>query len=745
MLEKLRDKFTLRLAATVAVSVAIVLGLARFTASSQKEAENVSKKHADIAFHWPPDFEDGGALAAQFVWDPLLNGTTTRQVLAGAYNQTLQQPALVVFGSGAWYLRYGEETGGVDAWRRTMDVVSQSIEASKRPKGWLIANHVYVAPVARVVPTKLSDPRRNTLTPEAITTMNSYMRLSQIPLFNAWDAMLIGQQQQTEDGLHYSAALEKRAINVLLNRVCNQITVSNNIPPFRTTCCFAYPPPRWPQITIALFVIMIIPGLIIIKNRLILDPTPLKSDWFVSYTPSMDVLWNMIQFGSILLVMYVCDRTPLFDKIHKHFVGWVFALLLFSTIAVPSALSVQVDSQSTFLSRAQTDEWKGWMQLIILAYHVTNASGISGIYNPVRVLVAMYLFMTGYGHCAFFMAKADFGLKRLTAVLLRTNVLAVSLAYVMGSSYMDYYFAPLSSAWVLIVWLTMRVMPSTNRQLGMLLLKIIVSASIVFTINRLHLWPFSLLLRLGVRWVQREWEFRFGTDIFIVYIGMIVAAIVRLHGQNLQNHPRWPLVYRWSILCSILAIFGYFWFELTRKDKFAYNYWHPYISFIPILGFVVLRNASASLRARSSRAMIFIGRISLELFIAQYHLFLAADTKAVLILLHPRWWLSNLLFVSLIFVGMCQLLATTSAVICNWLMSPITSDKQNTLQNPTDIPMSEILNSRPAALDRLASDPPATTRLVNWFINFASLLDNLAIRWFLGLATLLYLNNKYYF
>lgn len=145
-------------------------------------------------------------------------------------------------------------------------------------------------------------------------------------------------------------------------------------------------------------------------------------------------------------------------------------------------------------------------------------------------------------------------------------------------------------------------------------------------------------------------------------------AVIKAREYRLTDHPQWPLVMKGSIGLSAIILLWYFAFELYQPDKFAYNLWHPYISFLPIGAFIVLRNANVILRSATSTAFSFIGRCSLETFILQYHIWLAADTKGLLMVIPATQWRSlNFLLTTIFFIYVSHHVAQATGTITGWI------------------------------------------------------------------------------
>jgi len=281
--------------------------------------------------------------------------------------------------------------------------------------------------------------------------------------------------------------------------------------------------------------------------------------------------------------------------------------------------------------------------------------------------------MTGYGHTTFYLMKADFAFLRVAQVLVRLNLLTIALAYAMNTDYLFYYFAPLVSFWFLIIYATFFIGSRFNDRIFFVLAKIFISMTITTTFfTRTYLLEelFTLLARFcHINWNAREWAFRVTLDIWVIYFGMLVAiAYIKVRELRLSDHPRWSTVRQGSIIVSAVAIVWFFAFELSQPSKFTYNQWHPYVSIIPVLAFAILRNATPVLRSASSRFFAFIGTCSLETFILQYHFWLAADTKGILLFIPgTRWRPLNFVIGSMMFVWLSHKVAGATGELTSWI------------------------------------------------------------------------------
>jgi hypothetical protein len=118
-----------------------------------------------------------------------------------------------------------------------------------------------------------------------------------------------------------------------------------------------------------------------------------------------------VELGAIVTWFYFADRHLSATKGRtdgartvKHYsrdtISFLFGTLvaagfLTSYFSSPSTPSRRHEASASILSRDQTEEWKGWMQVLFLMYHYFAATEM---YNAVRIFIAAYVWMTGYGN-----------------------------------------------------------------------------------------------------------------------------------------------------------------------------------------------------------------------------------------------------------------------------------------------------------------------------------------------------------
>ncbi|KAK5148795.1 hypothetical protein LTR04_000497 [Oleoguttula sp. CCFEE 6159] len=621
-----------------------------------------SNKHADLGF--PP-----GAEVLKFIWDPYLNGSSLQQELLRRHDDTVRARngrLVLLIGGGLWHARYlhnpGKHFRAAIAHITSYMDLSGALDMATQPGSGSegVGDQVFFAPVQMPYFDLLEPDRAAALTPNRIREMNDC--LEQLyggkGLHVLWSYLHTTSQGRAafrNDGLHVTDSVADTQADILLNIRCNDKAVRTHKYPYDRTCCMSYTP-YTPVQFVGLFV-----GICIALGTLWLR---IKSVTF-DRKRGLSVLMALYTLTIALFYCFCADRTHVFNKVTKHYTAPDFSILCYIILALgaisirssirrfepsrePERTSASTCSQfdESFLSRDQTEEWKGWMQFVVLVYHYTGASQQPEIYKFVRLLVASYLFLTGYGHAAFFYEKQNYSLKRVAMVLVRLNLLSCALPYTMRTEYLFYYFAPLSSFWFLVVYLTMRFCQSRNAQLGFLVAKLVVSAVLVVSFTKtpgiLEAIFKMLQVTCNIHWNLKEWRFRLELDQYVVFVGMLAAiAYARISAilatpaasddvpQRLVR--RYFLLTRSIVTAVSLLTMPAYWFLTNRlADKYAYNAWHPYISPLPILAFVVLRNSHAQLRRHHTVIYAWLGRCSLETFTLQFHIWLAADTKGLL-------------------------------------------------------------------------------------------------------------------
>ncbi|CAG0914265.1 unnamed protein product [Notodromas monacha] len=622
-------------------------------------------------------------LEVHFKWRPIVNDSWI-QMIDEFYHE---EPTLTIASAGSWQMK--KSNGSADG---LMDFKVSFTSWAAKADDYLAAK-----PRARLiwslqdpVDAENLEPSRRMVTNELIDEYNMAAMdiLKANPRIWVWSSarlvtqgMMSGGSVHT-DGLHLINAPKNIHVQMLLNLYCNDKMNYED-----GTCCSAADKVTVLQkITFGFFGYCFFAWLAssMWKRMERRSRTPTTNGNVLPSTGNcglrasgrednlekfIKVHGAFLRFGLILVYGFLCDRTTFFMKDNKYFTnlnfwlpfGYLFALGIFFT----------AESKFTqVLHRDQTDEWKGWMQLVILIYHMTGASRILPIYMHMRILVSAYLFLSGFGHFTYFFKKGDFGLSRFFQVMFRMNFLVFGLCLMMNRPFQFYYFVPLISYWYAVTYVVFALPPRVTamscdakpynylyvvlKLVAMLAFSSILYTSEVFFERIFVTRPWKALFVTPDDDIH-EWWFRWSLDRYSMAYGAIFGLgyhlVHKYHLVDDSNHSNlWTR--GWTLAFTLLATLGmgaYTTFTFFCRSKPECNEVHSYVVFVPLLAFVVLRNVSGVLRTRYSTMFAWFGKISLELFVGQFHMWLAADTHGVLVLV-PSYPVANVLVTSFIFV-----------------------------------------------------------------------------------------------
>lgn len=324
-----------------------------------------SDKHSDYSY------TSSSSTQFQFYWDPFLNSSHTRDLLKGV--GTPNPPALLAIGTGLWFLRYAETSGGLSAWEGTVESALAAISLSMPA----LADEVVFLPVEVPVSELLSEERASSIHPADVDAMNSDLvqRLNRpqhtasellnpyapalpppvpvsIPL--VFNAML--DPSHTKDGLHFSELIVSAQAQIILNLRCNHAL--SDAFPMDKTCCRRYPVPSWLQCCCLFLIVAWGPLAYLLSPRLPADSP------FRNVFPSSNYTIALSTFGFAIGLAYLGDRTGLWLKEQKQYDTVQFTFLCIFFLACGLVTIKRGDKDLGFLNREQTDEWKGWMQSV---------------------------------------------------------------------------------------------------------------------------------------------------------------------------------------------------------------------------------------------------------------------------------------------------------------------------------------------------------------------------------------------
>eukprot|EP00947_MAST-08B_sp_MAST-8B-sp1_P002362 g2362.t1 len=358
--------------------------------------------------------------------------------------------------------------------------------------------------------------------------------------------------------------------------------------------------------------------------------------------PSMRLLFSHAsQLGLLLWLSWLCENWWPFAHSAKAYDRDWFVFVCFLYLVAAAYTRVGQRDHSV-LNRDQTEEWKGWMQFMFLLYHYTHASEV---YNAIRVFISCYVWMTGFGNFSFFYLKRDFGFVRMAQMFWRLNFLVFWLMMVHNNTYILYYICPLHTFFFFATFAALRLLPGLNHSKWGVRAKLFgfaLACLVVWDVPGVFDGLFGLLLGtrplVGAKGgALHEWRFRSALDHWDTMFGMIFALNYPMYQKFMDLLEDTDKVQRWqrwaahALIGGTLAAATVVWARCVfLLPKTQYNESHPYFFWVPLLCYVYLRNMTRWLRSWHLALLKEAGKITLETYLMQHHVWLTTNAKTLL-------------------------------------------------------------------------------------------------------------------
>ena len=259
------------------------------------------------------------------------------------------------------------------------------------------------------------------------------------------------------------------------------------------------------------------------------------------------------------------------------------------------------------------------------------------------------------------------------------------LCFTMNRMYQFYSFIPLVTLWFICSYILMVVYPRVSAKTAKdnpyafiyMIIKLSIFAGLIVSFDVSETFFEKVFLARPWKFlffssddIISDWHKRWSNDCYSFLFGMVFALIIcilkrvslieefetNLDYDNTETREKrhreraLPFHLKFiSILISLAGLIAYFVFAVLCRSKENCDNVTKYITVIPIVSYFVLRNTFDLLSNRCSFMFGWFGRISLELYICSYHIWLAADSNGVLVLL-PAYPVLNMLITTFIFI-----------------------------------------------------------------------------------------------